>query len=55
MNMRADSGDANCPDLRKSVRFTLTAQPTTLEISNAPSDHILIAVTPWFWGAAPPQ
>jgi hypothetical protein len=51
----AHSGDPNCPDLRKSVRFTLSAKPITLEISNAPADHILIAVTPWFWGAAAPQ
>jgi hypothetical protein len=49
------SGDPNCPDLRKSVRFTLTAMPVTLQISNAPSDRILIAITPWFWGATPPQ
>ena len=48
-------GDPNCPDLRKSVRFTLSDKPVTLQISNAPSDHILIAVTPWFWGATPPQ
>jgi hypothetical protein len=49
------SGDPNCPDLRKSVRFTFSGKPVTLQISNAPSDHILIAVTPWFWGATPPR
>jgi hypothetical protein len=47
------SGDPNCPGLRKSVRFTLTAAPVTLEISNAPDDHVRIAITPWFVGAAP--
>ena len=47
------SGDPNCPGLRKSVRFTLTAAPVTLEISNAPEDHVRIAITPWFVGAAP--
>jgi hypothetical protein len=47
------SGDPNCPGLRKSVRFTLTAAPVTLEISNAAEDHVRIAFTPWFVGAAP--
>ncbi|HEY4985530.1 MAG TPA: hypothetical protein VII39_02825 [Bradyrhizobium sp.] len=47
------SGDPNCPGLRKSVRFTLMGAPVTLEISNAPEDHIRIAVTPWFVGATP--
>jgi hypothetical protein len=46
----AHTGDANCPGLRKSVRFTLAAKPATLEISNAPADHIEIAIT-----AAPPK
>ncbi len=41
----AHTGDPNCPGLRKSVRFTLTAKPATLEISNAPADHIEIAIT----------
>lgn len=42
----AHTGDDNCPGLRKSVRFTLAAKPLTLEISNAPADHIEIAITP---------
>jgi hypothetical protein len=49
------SGDPDCPGLRKSVRFTLTDAPVTLEISNAPEDHIRIAITPWFVGAARQQ
>jgi hypothetical protein len=43
------SGDPNCPGMRKSVRFTLAAKPVTIEISNGPEDHILLAVTPWVW------
>jgi len=46
----AHTGDPNCPGLRKSVRFTLEPKPATLEISNAPTDHIEIAITP-----APPK
>ncbi|HEY4944101.1 MAG TPA: hypothetical protein VII56_21915 [Rhizomicrobium sp.] len=42
----AHTSDGNCPGLRKSVRFTLTAKPLTLQISNAPADHIEIAITP---------
>jgi hypothetical protein len=42
----AHTGDPDCPGLRKSVRFTLSASPLTLEISNAASDHIVVAVTP---------
>lgn len=45
------SGDPDCPGLRKSVRFTLTARPVTLEISNGAADRIELVVTPWFWGA----
>jgi len=41
----AHTGDTNCPGLRKSVRFTLTALPLTLEISGAASDRIAVAVT----------
>ncbi|HJW42400.1 MAG TPA: hypothetical protein VJ476_14380, partial [Rhizomicrobium sp.] len=32
----AHTGDPDCPGLRKSVRFTLSASPLTVEISNAP-------------------
>ncbi|HXC57560.1 MAG TPA: hypothetical protein VNU97_19830 [Rhizomicrobium sp.] len=46
LNSTAHTGDADCPGLRKSVRFTLAAKPLTLEISNAPADHIEIAITP---------
>lgn len=42
----AHTSDEHCPGLRKSVRFTLTASPLTLQIGNAPADHIEIAVTP---------
>ncbi|MEI9990394.1 MAG: hypothetical protein WDM86_10170 [Rhizomicrobium sp.] len=45
------SGDPDCPGLRKSVRFTLTGKPVTIEISNGATDRIELAVTPWFWGA----
>jgi len=46
----AHTGDEHCPGLRKSVRFTLGAKPLTLQISNAPGDHVEIAITP-----APPK
>jgi hypothetical protein len=42
---KAHTGDPNCPGLRKSVRFTLSASPLTLEISGATSDRIVVAVT----------
>jgi hypothetical protein len=42
----AHTGDEHCPGLRKSVRFTLGAKPLTLQISNAPGDHVEIAITP---------
>jgi hypothetical protein len=42
----AHTGDPDCPGLRKSVRFPLKAGAVTLEISNAPGDHIEIAITP---------
>jgi hypothetical protein len=41
----AHTGDPDCRGLRKSVRFTLGAAPLTLEISNAPADHIVLAIT----------
>jgi hypothetical protein len=46
LSSTAHTGDENCPGLRKSVRFTLAAKPLTLEISNAPADHIEITITP---------
>lgn len=42
------SGDPNCPGLRKSVRFTLTNKPVTLQVSNGPENRILLAITPWY-------
>lgn len=42
----AHTGDSNCPGLRKSVRFSLAAGQLTIQISNAPSDRIEIAITP---------
>ena len=42
----AHTGDPDCPGLRKSVRFTLSARPVTVEISNAPAAGIAVAVTP---------
>ena len=41
----AFTGDANCPGLRKSVRFTLSGSPATLQISNAVANSIRIAIT----------
>jgi hypothetical protein len=42
----AHTGDADCPGLRKSVRFPLANAPVLLQISNAPTAAINIAVTP---------
>jgi hypothetical protein len=42
----AHTGDPACPGLRKSLRFALAQGLVTLEISNAPADHIEIAITP---------
>ncbi len=42
----AHTGDDNCPGLRKAVRFTLSGAALILEISNAPADHITVAITP---------
>jgi hypothetical protein len=42
----AHTGDDNCPGLRKAVRFTLSGAALILEISNAPADHIAVAITP---------
>ncbi len=46
LNSTAHTGDPDCPGLRKSVRFTLAAKPLSIQISNAPADHIKIAMTP---------
>lgn len=41
----AFTGDANCPGLRKSVRFKLSGSPATLQLSNAATNSIRIAIT----------
>jgi hypothetical protein len=40
------SGQRACPGVRKSVRFNLAAGPATLQISNAESAKIDLAVAP---------
>ena len=40
------SGQKNCPGVRKSVRFDLAAGPATVQISNAPSASIQLAIAP---------
>jgi hypothetical protein len=39
------SGQRDCPNVRKSVRFELAAGPATVEISNAASDKMLFAIS----------
>lgn len=40
------SGQRDCPAVRKSVRFTLAQGAATIEISNAASDTLMIAIAP---------
>jgi hypothetical protein len=40
------SGQKNCPGVRKSVRFTLAAGAATVQISNAASASIQVAIAP---------
>jgi hypothetical protein len=40
------SGQKNCPGVRKSVRFTLASGAATVQISNAPSASIQVAIAP---------
>ncbi len=40
------SGQRDCPGVRKSVRFKLGPGATTVEISNAAVDKIMLAVAP---------
>ena len=40
------TGDPNCPGLRKSVKFTLTAVPVTIEITNAATNALALSITP---------
>jgi hypothetical protein len=42
----AFSGQEGCPSVRKSVRFDLVAGPLIVEISNAESDSITLAIAP---------
>lgn len=42
----AFTGATDCPNIRKSVKFELGAEPFTLEVSDAPSPDIAIVVTP---------
>jgi hypothetical protein len=42
----AFSGATGCDGVRKSVKFGLTSQPLTLELSSVPANSIRIAVTP---------
>ncbi len=41
----AHTGDASCPGLRKSVRFTVSTKPLTLEISDSHADQIEVVIT----------
>jgi hypothetical protein len=40
------SGQKDCPGVRKTVRFDLKAGPATLQLSNAPSAAINVALAP---------
>jgi hypothetical protein len=40
------SGQKNCPGVRKSVRFSLAAGAATVQISNAASATIQLAIAP---------
>jgi hypothetical protein len=43
----AFTGQKDCPDVRKSVRFELTpGAPITIQISNAPKDQVKFAIAP---------
>lgn len=44
--LTAFTSSANCPGIRKSVRFTLGANPFVLQISGAETDFISAVVTP---------
>jgi hypothetical protein len=41
----AFSGATGCEGIRKSVKFDLTAQPLTLELSGVPADSVKIAIS----------
>lgn len=41
----AFSGATGCDGVRKSVKFTLAAQPLTVELSGVPADTIRVAIT----------
>lgn len=40
------SSDANCPAIRKSVRFDLVAAPVTLQISGSDATSIVLTIMP---------
>jgi hypothetical protein len=40
------TGAKECPGLRKSVRFTVGAAPTVLQLSGVPADTIKVAIRP---------
>jgi hypothetical protein len=42
----AHTGREGCPDVRKSVRFDLDAGPLTIQVSDAPSLQIKLAILP---------
>lgn len=42
----AHTSDANCPAIRKSVRFDLAAAPVTLQISGSDATSIVITLLP---------
>jgi hypothetical protein len=42
----AFTGATDCPNIRKSVKFELGADPFTLQVSDAPSPAIAVVVTP---------
>ena len=46
MKSIAFSGQKNCPGVRKSVKFALAAGATSLQISNADSDKLMLAIAP---------
>ncbi|SDR62215.1 hypothetical protein SAMN05519103_07778 [Rhizobiales bacterium GAS113] len=42
----AFTGATDCPNIRKSVKFEIGPAPFILEVSDAPSDHIGVVLTP---------
>ena len=46
LKSRDFSGQRDCPGVRKTVRFDLSAAAATVQISNAAADRILFAISP---------